>query len=126
LKKILVIDCEDEVRSMIKTHLEQRGFEVETASNNIDGVQKFYLLSPDVLLLDISLPKEQGLEIIIDVKKFYQKKKIIAMSTFEDGITNKSLLCIANEFGADMMLEKPFDAISIINAVNQVLGSLES
>jgi DNA-binding response OmpR family regulator len=59
-KKILVVDDDPNISELLKIYLEKEGYEVKTASDGAEGVNFFKIYSPDLVLLDIMLPKKDG------------------------------------------------------------------
>ena len=83
---ILLIDDESLVCNLYKIKLEMSEFEVETASDGLDGLEKAKELKPDLILLDIIMPRLNGLEVLRDIKNNPQLKEIpVVMLTNLDG-----------------------------------------
>ena len=60
--RILVIDDEELITRSLKQHLEQEGYEVLTAGDGEEGLQKFMTESPDLIILDLNMPGMSGME----------------------------------------------------------------
>jgi CheY-like chemotaxis protein len=73
---ILLIDDESLVRNLYKIKLEMSEFAVETASDGFDGLEKARNLQPDLILLDIVMPKLNGLDVLREIKNDPQLKGI--------------------------------------------------
>ena len=58
--KILVVDDEPKIRMFIRANLEARGYEVHLAQDGIEAVEKAALVSPDVIILDVNMPRKNG------------------------------------------------------------------
>jgi CheY-like chemotaxis protein len=83
---ILLIDDESLVRNLYKIKLEMSEFEVQTASDGLDGLEKARKLKPDLILLDIIMPRLNGLEVLREIKNDPQLKGIpVVMLTNLDG-----------------------------------------
>jgi CheY-like chemotaxis protein len=83
---ILLIEDESLVRNLYKIKLEMSEFEVETASDGLDGLEKARELKPDLILLDIIMPRLNGLEVLRKMKNDPQLKEIpVVMLTNLDG-----------------------------------------
>lgn len=68
-EKILIIEDEESMREVIKTRLEQEGYQVETASHGKGGLEKAKTSQPDLILLDLLLPKIGGLQVLEKLKE---------------------------------------------------------
>jgi len=87
---ILLIDDESLVRNLFKIKLEMAEFEVETASDGFDGLEKARELKPDLILLDIVMPRLNGLEVLKEIKDDPQLREIpVVMLTNLDGSAYK-------------------------------------
>jgi DNA-binding response OmpR family regulator len=67
-EKILVIDDEQDVVAYLKTWLTDEGYEVETAKDGIEGLEKFKTFQPDLVTLDIIMPQKTGLKLYREIK----------------------------------------------------------
>jgi two-component system, chemotaxis family, chemotaxis protein CheY len=83
---VLLIEDELLVRNLYKTKLEMSSFDVETASDGLDGLEKARELKPDLILLDIIMPRLNGLDVLRKIKKDPWLKEIpVVMLTNLDG-----------------------------------------
>ncbi len=111
-KRILVIDDERNILKTLKGSLEDEGFKVETADTAATGVAKFKRFRPDVILLDIWLPDEDGTKVLEKIRKLDADIDVIMMSghgTIETAVKSIKL-------GAFDFLEKPlhFDKVLLL------------
>ncbi|MDO4912751.1 MAG: response regulator YycF [Lactobacillus sp.] len=102
-KKILVVDDEKPISDIIKFNLTKEGFEVETAYDGEEAIQKAEEYDPDLMILDLMLPKKDGLEVAREVRKTHDMP--IIMVTAKDTEIDKVL---GLEMGADDYVTKPF------------------
>jgi DNA-binding response OmpR family regulator len=104
---VLVVDDDRAVREFVKALLEQNGYVVRHA---VDGEAALALLAiqpVDIVLLDILMPRKEGLETLLELKRQLPKVVVIAMSA--SGMRKgNDFLTIASKFGADSILQKPF------------------
>ena len=101
--RILVVDDEAEVRAAVRRGLELMGYEIEVASDGLEGVNKVENWRPDVVLLDLAMPKMGDLSAIENIRG-WSKVPIIVLSVMgEQGDKVRAL-----EAGADDYLTKPF------------------
>ncbi len=115
--KILLIEDEPELRKSIKQYLHQEGYLVESAADFIKASEKASDYDYDCVLVDITLPKGSGLDIIKQLKQNHSKAGIIIISARNssgDKITGLDL-------GADDYLSKPFDLAELNSRVKAVI-----
>jgi two-component system, OmpR family, alkaline phosphatase synthesis response regulator PhoP len=116
-KKILVVDDEQSIVTLIKYNLEQSGYSVITASDGEEGINKAILEKPDLMILDLMLPKMDGIEVC---KNLRQQKELlpILMLTAKDDEFDKVL---GLELGADDYMTKPFSPREVVARVKAIL-----
>jgi two-component system alkaline phosphatase synthesis response regulator PhoP len=116
-KKILVVDDESSIVTLLQYNLEQAGFTVETASDGLEGFNAVLESKPDLIVLDLMLPKMDGMEVC----KALRLQKIntpIIMLTAKDDEFDKVL---GLELGADDYMTKPFSPREVTARVKAVL-----
>ncbi len=118
---ILVIEDDEQIRSLIKQILEKEGHYVLLASEGEKGLALYKENMPDLVVTDIVMPGKEGLSTIIDLKRKNPDVKIIAISG-GGKVSPKLYLNLAWKFGALVTLEKPFTRMEIINTVKMMLG----
>jgi DNA-binding response OmpR family regulator len=116
--KILAVDDEDDVRRLIQIKLQKEGFEVLTAANGLEGFEKARDEHPDVVLLDVMMPKMDGYTAAAKIKAEVSPAPIVIMLTARgaeadvvEGLTG----------GADDYIVKPFAPRELIARVNVAL-----
>jgi CheY-like chemotaxis protein len=117
---ILVVDDEPGIRELLCLMLETSGYTVMAAE---DGLQapKILAANPiDLVITDLLMPERDGLEFITEVRKKFPQVKIIAMSG-GGHIARDSYLRIAKNFGAHVLLEKPFSQAGVLEAIETAL-----
>lgn len=102
-KKILVVDDEKPISDIIKFNLTKEGFEVDTVYDGEEAVKKVNEIDPDLMILDLMLPKKDGLEVAREVRQTHDMP--IIMVTAKDTEIDKVL---GLEMGADDYVTKPF------------------
>lgn len=83
-KKILIIDDEKNIRRIYKEEFEDEGYLVETSDSVKDGLKKIEEFSPDLIILDIKMPGEDGLEGLKKFKTLYKDIPVILCSAYEN------------------------------------------
>jgi DNA-binding response OmpR family regulator len=111
--RILVIDDDAEVLEFLKTFFQNLGHEVIASSDPEDGRKQVVLTTPDLVLLDIMLPKKDGLEVLKEIKEV-DKEVPVAMITAYKGAER---VIEAFRLGAMDCLLKPFNLDYIVNTV---------
>ncbi len=114
--KLLVIDDDAAVTDYLKAHFESEGYKVKTASNGLEGVNFFKIYDPDLVILDIVMPKKDGWQVCREIRES-SSKPIIILSAKSD-IFDKVL---GLELGADDFVTKPFDIKELSARVKAVL-----
>lgn len=114
--KILVIDNDPVVDENIKNYFESEGYEVRVATDGTEGINYFKMYEPDIVLLEIMVPKKDGWQICREIREM-SSKPIIMISSKSD-IFDKVL---GLELGADDYLVKPFDIKELAARIKAVL-----
>ncbi|MGX7024447.1 response regulator YycF [Vagococcus hydrophili] len=112
MKKILVVDDEKPISDIVKFNLSKEGYEVFTAFDGEEAVEMVSEVEPDLILLDLMLPKKDGLEVCREVRKNYDTP--IIMVTAKDSEIDKVL---GLELGADDYVTKPFSNRELVARV---------
>ena len=119
-RKILMIDDEDQLVQMVKMRLEANGYKVIAAHDGLEGLKKAREERPDLILLDLMLPKMDGYKVCRTLK-FDEKYKDILIIMFTARV-QESDERMGMEVGADAYITKPFDAQKLIDKVKELLG----
>ena len=112
MKKILVVDDGKPISDIIKFNLKKEGYDVYTAYDGEEALQKVEEVNPDLILLDLMLPKIDGLEVAREVRKTHNMP--IIMVTAKDAEIDKVL---GLEMGADDYVTKPFSNRELVARV---------
>ena len=112
MKKILVVDDEQPIADIVKFNLAKEGYDVYTAYDGEEALEKVTEVEPDLILLDLMLPKMDGLEVAREVRKTYDMP--IIMVTAKDSEIDKVL---GLELGADDYVTKPFSNRELVARV---------
>ena len=112
MKKVLVVDDEKPISDIVKFNLAKEGYDVYTAYDGEEALEKVAEVEPDLILLDLMLPKMDGLEVAREVRKTYDMP--IIMVTAKDSEIDKVL---GLELGADDYVTKPFSNRELVARV---------
>jgi DNA-binding response OmpR family regulator len=121
MMKILVIDDDAVVRRTIEHILRDEGYEVLTAGDGVRGMMVFRREQPDLVITDIIMPDQEGIQTITEMRKDRPDAKIIAISG-GGRIGNIDYLKIALVLGARNIIPKPFDADELLLVVAECLA----
>ncbi len=105
-KRILVVEDEPTLRQTVKSHLVRRGFEVDAVSDSHAAIEALKGKQPDLLFLDLHLPRESGYEVCEMVRNELHLKELPIVMMGET--TSPEARAFAEEAGADQYLSKPF------------------
>lgn len=119
--KILVVDDDLGICDILKVHFEAEGCEVVVANDGAQGIVVFKNTHPDLVLLDIMLPKKDGQQVLSEIRKEYTTP--IIMVTAKGEVFDKVL---ALEMGADDVVVKPFDLKELSARVKAILRRSQS
>lgn len=111
-KKILIVDDEKTISDIIKFNLTKEGYEVDTAYDGEEAVKKVDEFNPDLMILDLMLPKKDGLEVAREVRQSHDLS--IIMVTAKAAEIDKVL---GLEMGADDYVTKPFSNRELVARV---------
>ena len=114
--KLLVIDDDPNICDILQTHFEREGYHVMTAGDGVAGLSTFKSYAPDLVLLDIMLPKMDGQQVLTEIRK--ESNKPVIMVTAKGEVFDKVL---GLEMGADDFVVKPFDLKELSARVKAVL-----
>ena len=118
-KKILLVDDEPQMVDMLKIRLEASGYEIITAHDGQEGLEKARKEKPDLMILDLMLPKIDGYKVCGLLKKDVRFAKIpiiifTARAQQED-------MTLGKEMGADAYITKPFDAQVLLAKIAELI-----
>jgi len=117
MAKILVIDDEPSVRASIEQVLKLAGHKVILAAEGLEGVSRYRTELPDLIITDIFMPDQDGVETINQLRKLVPQVPIIAIS----GNPRGDVLSVAQQLGAVAVFEKPFSASELLSAVEKAI-----
>lgn len=119
-KRVLVVDDDRVIQQLLEVNLELEGYEVvATAADGREALEKIAELKPDLVILDIMMPKMDGLEVCRRLKADPKLSKIpvILLSARAQDLDVRAGL----EIGASAYLTKPFDPVELLDVVGRLL-----
>ena len=121
LGRVLVVDDDEVIRRLIAVNLQLEGFEVSTAVDGQDCLDKVVEVNPDVITLDVMMPRLDGWETAVRLRKSpdtaHIKVVLITARAQEDDKVR------GRQVGADAYLTKPFDPNEMIRVVRELAGA---
>lgn len=108
MKKILVIDDDLQFNKMVCMILVDAGYEVRSAYDGSEGVKMFRQERSDLVITDLYMPEKEGLETIMELRQEDSRIKILVMSGGSPHMNMSEMFNMAELFGADAALPKPF------------------
>lgn len=114
--KILIVDDEDDIRELIAAYLEKEGFQVAEAEDGEKAIHAAREFKPDVIILDIMLPKMSGLEVLSTLRR--ESDVYVLMLTAKTEEVDK---LVGLNMGADDYLTKPFSPRELVARVNAAM-----
>ncbi|MEQ8210701.1 MAG: response regulator [Lacipirellulaceae bacterium] len=118
-KRILLVDDDAEIIESLRLALEAKGYEVLIARDGNQGLALIERESPDLVILDMMMPKRSGFLVLERLKKLGEKKQRIIMITANEGNRHKAY---AEMLGVDDYVRKPFPMDRLIQSVGRLLG----
>ncbi|MBH0187770.1 MAG: response regulator [Nitrospira sp.] len=122
MPSVLVIDDEERIRILIREVLEQAGYVVEEAPGGKEGLERYRAHQADVVIMDILMPDQDGLESMATLHREFPSSRVIAMTGGGDMIGILNFLDVAKMLGASRTLQKPFDVHVLLETVAAEAG----
>ncbi len=120
-KKILIVDDEPSIQDLLVFNLEKEGYKTITASDGEEGISLALSQNPDLILLDVMLPKADGLTVCKKIRQTMSKVPIIMLSAKGEEIDK----ILGLEIGADDYMTKPFSIRELIARVKANLRKMD-
>jgi DNA-binding response OmpR family regulator len=120
-RKVLIVDDEPNIVTALEFLLERRGYEVRVAANGEEAMALAGTFRPDVMLLDVMMPKRSGYEVCQRVRERpdLQHVKIVMLSAKgREAEVSKGL-----SLGADLYITKPFSTQELVERIDALLGA---
>ena len=121
MKKILIVDDEADIIEILQFMLETSGYECVTAMDGEEGLKLAREINPDLIILDVMMPKINGYK-ICRLLKFDNKYKDIPIFMLTARSQDEDKL-IGEETGADEYITKPFNVDEVVSTVKEYIGS---
>ena len=121
MPSILVVDDENQIRRLVRETLEQAGYRVTEASDGKEALQQYRLAPADLVIMDILMPKQDGLETTVALRREFPDVKVMVITGGSDMIGILNFLDVAKMLGAHSTLQKPFEMKGLLDTVQAEL-----
>ncbi len=127
-KKILVVDDEPDVRNFLATCIEDAGFQVDTANDGAEALEKVQIDPPDLMTLDMVMPRVSGINLMRKLRKMDQFKRlpvIVITAHAHDELASedlKSFSAFTSGLRPRYTLEKPVTPEKLVAAISDILA----
>jgi DNA-binding response OmpR family regulator len=118
--RILVVDDEERILNFLRSKLQALGYEVLTASNGVEALEQVQAQEPDLMVLDLIIPKMNGFDALKELRRFSTMPVIVLSARGADTDKIKGL-----SLGADDYLAKPFNPDELVARIEAVRRRLE-
>ncbi len=116
--KILVVDDEDALRTVLSIGLTSEGYNVSTASDGDEAISGLQKETFDLVVLDIKMPRMNGFEVLKFVKEKHPETKVVMLAGFADF----GNVIDVKKLGAEDFVAKPFDLANLLTTIERVLS----
>jgi DNA-binding response OmpR family regulator len=122
-KKILLVDDEEDLVTALTARLAASGYEVLVARDGLEALQKARALFPDLIVLDLMLPKMDGYKVarLLKFDQRYAKIPILMLTARGQDIDQEA----GKKAGADDYLVKPFDSVYLMKRIRELIAAAE-
>ena len=117
-KKVLVIDDELDLLSLLMGVLTDEGYQAFSAANGAEGVRLNELENPDLIILDLRMPEMDGIETLRNIRKQDDKVKVVILTGYGSPDTIRD----AADLNVSEYLSKPFDNEQLLRVISETIG----
>lgn len=119
METILVVEDNPEVSKLLELILRRAGYNIATAEDGVEALQRFQESHPDLVLLDIMLPRMDGYEVCSHIRQdFHSTVPVVMLSSLDSPLDMER----SREAGATDHIAKPFDRDQLLNVISGYLG----
>jgi DNA-binding response OmpR family regulator len=116
--KVLIVDDDEIFREVMRNGIEHEGYITETASDGEEALEKATSFKPNIMLLDVNMPKKTGFEVLKELKQNQKNKDLHIILCTGDSTTD---IDEGFNLGADDCIYKPFDIPVVISRIERIL-----
>ncbi|MGV3041329.1 response regulator [Staphylococcus rostri] len=122
VQKVLVVDDEHSIVTLLKYNLEQAGYHIDVAQDGEEALAKVDEVKPDIVVLDLMLPKKDGIEVCKTIRAKKNSVPILMLTAKDDAFDR----VLGLELGADDYMTKPFSPREVVARVKAILRRVTS
>jgi DNA-binding response OmpR family regulator len=122
MQRVLIIEDDAAMNGYIGEVLTEGGWNVSSAFNGVRGLDAIRSGKPDLVVLDIFMPEKDGLEVLIELRRFAPDLPVLVISGKEH-LLSESSMSFARQLGASDLLSKPFTPEELIDRVSSLAGA---
>lgn len=120
MKRILVVEDNAEVAKLLELILRRAGYEITTAGDGVEALDRFQEQPPDLVLLDIMLPRMDGYEVCTHIRHdFHSTIPVVMLSSLDSPLDMER----SREAGATDHIAKPFDKDQLLDIISAYIAS---
>jgi two-component system, chemotaxis family, chemotaxis protein CheY len=121
MPRILLVESDDLARRSLADHVEKAGFEVATSANGKEAMAYLKRVKVDLLILDINMPEQDGVETIMALNAHKDRPKVIALTQDSATLDQNYVQSMAYILKAETLLSKPVSFEVLVNAIHNAL-----
>ncbi len=119
-KRVLIVEDDDAILELLRFLMEQEGLEVEVAKDGLDALTRMETRMPDLVLLDLHLPKLEGMDVLWEMRQQPQWENVPVVIISVDSSPQSMLQ--GWRLGVDSYFVKPFDPDELVRVVRRILS----
>ena len=117
MKRVLIVDDSEFMRMVLKNILKEQGYQIIETSDGSEAIEQFKVEKPDLVLLDIIMPKKDGVAVLGSLKQINSGVNVIMITA----VGQEQIVEECEKLGAKGYIVKPFDEKQVLDAVKKVL-----
>ncbi len=124
-RSLMVIDDDPDLLAMLQDLFQGRGFDVVTAPDGEEGLRLSQERRPDLIILDIFMPRMNGLEVLASLRRVHPALPVIVMTAGGEEILDQATVAMYSRLrrGAGRLFDKPVNMKELATAVDELLGA---
>jgi len=123
MKRVLIIEDDKDIVELLRYHLEKEGFQVTSVADGMTGLAQLKKSPPDLLILDLMLPRLSGLELCKEIRRDQHLSRLLILMLTARG--DEADRVVGLELGADDYVTKPFSPRELVARVKALLRRTE-